>query len=272
MIIDGKKIARGTLEGLRAQKGTWREKIFAAFLVGENKESESFLKQKEKFAKELGIEFRLYRLSEDPSNDALRKKIGIIIRGSRFGGGIIQLPLPEKYSEQVILNAIPKEKDVDCLTEQALGGFYAGRWPVMPPAVAALKRILGEIHCTLDDKNVVVVGRGRLIGKPIYLWLLDKTREFASLYLENERSFQRLKDADLIISGVGKPHIIKGPHIKDGAAIVDFGYYFDQEKILGDADFESCSQKASYITPTPGGTGPIVVAELFYNFYLLNRR
>lgn len=272
MILDGKRIAQEVAHELKNNRGAWKKKFFAAFLIGENQISENFLKRKKKFAESIGVEFRLYTFSENFSNDALRKEIGRVMRGTTCGGGIIQLPLPAHHNDQTILNAIPKEKDPDCLSEKTLGGFYTERWVVQPPSVAALQRILAAANFDIRNKKVAIAGHGRLIGKPISLWLMDRAREVAVLYIDPISGNPHLKDADLIISGVGKPEIIKEEYIKEGAGIIDFGYGFDDGKLKGDVDFERCGKKASFITPTPGGTGPVLVAELFYNFYLLNRK
>ena len=271
IIIDGKKIAQEILAELNAKDGAWRNKFFAAFLVGNNKESESFLRQKAAYAAKAGIDFRIYELPESLSNDALRKKIGTVIKASRCGGGIVQLPIPEKFNDQAILNAIPKAKDPDCLSEQALGGFYTGRG-ILPPAVQALSRILDAAGVGLQNASVVVIGRGRLIGKPISLWLLDKTKHSHSIFFDPQQKSSQLMDADVIISGMGNPGMIRAEHIRDGAVLIDFGYASVEGKLRGDVDMDSCRTKASIITPTPGGTGPVVVAELFRNFYLLNSK
>jgi methylenetetrahydrofolate dehydrogenase (NADP+)/methenyltetrahydrofolate cyclohydrolase len=258
-IIDGTILAKRIIDGLAARGGAWKEKFCAAFLIGENQES-----------KALGLDFRIYRIATDSSNDEVRKFIGTVVRGSTCGGALVQLPLPEKFNEQAILNAIPKDKDIDCLSEAALGGFYTGRGEVSPPPVAALEAILKEMKCDPSGKNVVVAGRGRLIGMPIIHYFLRHARTVSSVYLEHEDDMQALKSADIIVSGVGKPELIKGQYIKTGAILVDFGYGRKDGRISGDVDIESCEKSASFCTKTPGGTGPMVVVKLFENFCRLN--
>src|SRR3989344_402981 len=274
-IVDGTILAKRIIDELAARGGAWKEKFCAAFLIGENPESISFLKQKESVAKVLGLDFRTYRIADTASNDEVRKFIGTTVRGSTCGGALVQLPLPartsgskasggpEKFNEQSIVNAIPKDKDVDCLSESSLGGFYTGRGAISPPPVAALEAILREMKCDPSGKNVVVAGRGRLIGMPIIHYFLRHARTVSSVYLEHEDDMRALKEADIIVSGVGKPGLITGQHIKAGAILIDFGYGRRGGKISGDVDIESCEKTASFCTKTPGGTGPVVVAELF---------
>ena len=174
-IIDGKKISQEIIDKLKSLPIP--QKIFAAILVGNNPQSESFLKQKEKVAKELGIDFRLYKFSDNLKNDDLRKEVLKIALLKKVGGVIAQLPLPEHINKHYVLNVIPREKDVDVLGERALGAFYNGRNLVLPPSVGVIDEILQTINYKLQTVSVAVIGRGFLIGKPIAIWLMDKTKE-----------------------------------------------------------------------------------------------
>jgi len=279
-IIDGKKIAGEIIDNLKSQPRP--ERILAAILIGENPASISFLNQKEKIAKELGIDFRIYKFPESIKNDDLREEVNKIALLKKVGGVIVQLPLPEQINKHYILNVIPREKDVDVLGERALGAFYNGRNPVLPPAVGVVQRILEatqkiRIHPNVPNKSEIlfnkaaIVGLGFLIGKPIATWLIGKVKE---IYLLDEGSnFEILKQADLVITGVGKAGLIKPEMLKENASIIDFGYDIINGKISGDFDINSlvASDKSlSFYTPTPNGTGPILVAKIFENFYKLN--
>lgn len=267
MIIDGKQIAKKIIDRLKTKPVP--QKNLAAILVGDDPASVSFLKQKEKVAKELGVDFRLYAYKEeDFTADSLRKEIGRVSGQKSVGGVIVQLPLPAKFNQQYALNALDPVKDIDVLGERSLGAFYAGRSRVLPPAVETLKEVLKEIGFDLDDKKVGVVGLGLLVGKPISVWLMKKTAEVR--LFDSKSDLGGLKTMDLIVSGVGKANLINGSMVKRGVGIVDFGYDFSGGKIRGDADVESLADIASFITPTPGGTGPILVSKLFENFFVLN--
>jgi methylenetetrahydrofolate dehydrogenase (NADP+)/methenyltetrahydrofolate cyclohydrolase len=271
VIVDGKKIAAEILAKLKAEPfdKLGARKFLAVILVGDDSASLSFVKQKEKAAKELGVDFRLYKFTSDVKNDELRDEVRKIAEHKTCGGVIVQLPLPEHINAQYVLNAIPREKDVDVLGERALGAFYASRNPVLPPAVGVVEEIAKIFNFQFPISNVAVVGLGVLVGKPVSMWLMRKA---AGLYLLHRGSdFSLLKNADLVISGVGKAGIIKPEMLKAGAGVIDFGY--DGGK--GDFDpsgleIRNSKLEISFYTPTPGGTGPILVAKVFENFYKLN--
>ena len=271
MIINGQKIAREIIEDLK--KLSSPKKFLAAFLAGSDPASLSFLKQKEKIAKELGIDFRLYQFPAEIKNDELRKEVLKTVQHKTCGGAIVQLPLPKYINKHYILNVIPREKDIDVLGERALGAFYTGRNPVLPPAVGVVEKILQNtkyVPVGIQNTRVAVVGLGFLVGQPIATWLTGKCSE---IYLLDEGSdLSILKQADLVISGVGKSGLIKPEMLKQGAGVIDFGYGMIDGKISGDLDNQIQNTKyeiLSFYTPTPGGTGPILVAQLFENFYRL---
>jgi len=268
MIIDGKKIAEEIAARLKAlpQPG----KFFGAAVVGDDPASLNFLKQKERVAKELGIEFRLYQLSADSTTDALRAEIGRLAQPQNCGGFIVQLPLPEKINRHYVLNAIPKGKDTDCLGEAALGAFYTERSSVMPPSVAAVEEILKLERRSLRDLKAVMVGAGLLIGKPVGFWLQNKVAELVVLDATVKNLHAKLGDADIVVSGAGQAHLFGPEHLREGALVIDFGFNQSGGKIVGDFNPAGAEEKNIHYTKTPGGTGPILVAELFENFYKLN--
>ncbi len=274
MIIDGKKIAGEIIEKLKS--GPAPKKIFAAVLVGENPASISFLKQKEKTAKELGVDFRIYKFPETAKNDELRKETVKIASLKKVGGVIVQLPLPEHLNSQYILNAVPREKDVDVLGERSIGAFYAGRNPVLPPPVGTIKEIIENLKLEIENLRVAIVGLGFLVGRPAAVWLMKKCRELR--LLDKGSDLNILKQADLVITATGQAGLIKPGMLKDDAGVIDFGYSMDKNgKIRGDfnvAEIEnqkSETKNINFYTPTPGGTGPILTAKIFENFYRLNK-
>lgn len=284
--IDGRAIAQNIIENLKKQEVP--KKIFAAVQVGENAVSENFLRQKENLAKELGVDFRVHRFPDTITNDELRKEVGKISTLKKVGGVIVQLPLPSMrmtYGESAhmnskslgrepyyVLNAIVREKDVDVLGERALGAFYNDRNIVLSPAVSTLQDVLHVSRLALHDSKVAVVGLGFLIGKPISVWLMKRCKE---LYLlDKESDLKILKEADLVIVGVGAPGLIKPEMLKDGAGVIDFGCSVVDGKIRGDFNCDmshvACDKgQGGFYTPTPGGTGPILVAKILENFYEL---
>jgi len=291
MVIDGKGIAAKIVARLKTLPQP--RKFFGAALVGDDPASINFLKQKERTAKDLGVEFRLYQLPANLSTDDLRAEIGRLAQPKNCGGFIVQLPLPEKINRHYVLNAIPKEKDADCLSEASLGAFYTERGKIVPPSVAAVEEILKSEKRNLRTLKVVMVGAGFLIGKPIGFWLQNKVSELVVLDINVKNIHEKLADADIVISGAGHAHLFGAKHLKDGAVIIDFGFNRTAEgKIVGDFEpgdkrpalrqrlrpaaperqrgEQATSDKDFDYTPTPGGTGPILVAKLFENFYQLN--
>lgn len=266
--ISGQEIAENIIYSLKSR--TTPKKILAAVLVGDDPFSLSFLKQKERVAKNLGVDFRVYKFSSDLKNDDLREEVGKISNQGSVGGVIIQLPLPEHINRYYILNAIPREKDVDVLGERAIGAVYAGRNQVLPPAAAVVREICERQAYDLKNKNIVVLGIGIVTGKPVSLWLMNESNNLT--IIRSGGDLRKLEEADLVISGAGKPGLIDPKILRRDAAVIDFGYENRDGKPAGDLDTrdEKSLKHLSFYTPTPGGTGPIVVAKLLENFYELN--
>lgn len=266
--VSGQEIAESITDSLKSRPTP--KKILAAVLVGDDPSSFSFLKQKEKVAKDLGVDFRIYKFSSDLKNDDLREEVRKISNQGSVGGVIVQLPLPEHVSRYYILNVIPREKDIDVLGERAIGAVYAGRNKVLPPAAATVKEICERQAYDLKNKNIVVLGIGIVTGKPVALWLMNESNNLT--VVRSGGDLERLKSADLIISGVGKPGLIDPKDLKRGASVIDFGYGSRDGKLMGDLDASSEDnlQHLTFYTPVPHGTGPIAVAMLFKNFYELN--
>lgn len=268
MIIDGRVIAARIIEEMKMRPRI--DKFFGAVLVGDDAASRNFLKQKEKTARELGIDFRLYELSADTTTDALREEIGRLAQPKNCGGFIVQLPLPEAVNKHYVLNAIPKEKDPDLLSEGALGMFYSGRGRIVPPSVAVVEEILGLHSENLRQLSAVVVGAGFLIGKPVGFWLQNRVAELTVIDSHAKHLREKLKEADIVVSGAGEANLFGADDLKNGAVVIDFGFNQNDGKIVGDFDPSGADEKNISYTKTPGGTGPILVAKLYENFYTLN--
>ncbi len=256
MLIDGRAIAWDILSDLKKKPAPG--KTLAAILVGAHTASVSFLKQKEKTAAELGVRFILNPFPASVSEQQLEGEMLRLAYDRGVGGIILQLPLPPGFNRDRLIKLIPKEKDVDGLN--GLG--------VLPPAAGALEEILKNLRFSMEGKRAVVVGRGVLVGVPIAAWL---TQAGAHLTVTDRDDLDRvtIHSADLIVSGVGVPGIISADLVRPGAVVVDFGSGLKDGKIRGDVEYEEVSRRGAVVTPTPGGTGPIVVAKLFENFYRL---
>lgn len=282
IVVDGKKIAEEILDGLR--KLPKPQKYLAGVIIGEDPASESFQSLKKRVAESLGLDYRIYHLDEKLSQDKLREEVGKLANHKTCGGILVQLPLPPGINRHYVINAIPRDKDVDVLGERAIGAFYNNRNKITPPAVAVVEEIFKRLEINPKEKRIAVVGPGFLIGRPIALWLTHKALEVD--VLRRGSSYETLKLADIVISGVGQAGLIKPDMLKAGAGVIDFGYSPAQKdadqtqidgemKLVGDFDPSPLSSKdyvldLNFYTPTPGGTGPILVAKLMENFYKLN--
>ncbi len=268
--ISGKAIAQKLIVDLK--KLPHPGKILAAILVGDDVDSQNFLKEKEKIGRQLGVRFKRYKLPGNWSPDELRHEVGRIALQQAVGGLLVQLPLPGDINPYYVINAVPRGKDVDVLGERALGAYYAGRNKVLPPAVATLEEILKIVDFNVSGKRVAVVGPGLLIGKPASVWLLGKASNIFVIDIGGDLS--PLKEADLVICGSGAAGVVKPSALKDGAGVVDFGYGRNSAgKLVGDFAAseltEDDRERLAFYTPTPGGTGPVLIAELFSNFFKL---
>ena len=285
-ILDGKKLSERILANLKKEIKNHRLKSrLAVISVGENPISQIFINQKEMACEKIGINFKLFKFPTKIKNSELKKEISGIVKNPANSGVIIQLPLPKKFLPEEILNLISEEKDIDVLSENSLGKFYQalpsfssknlggqGTLKILPPTVQGILYLFKNYKIDLKGKNVVIVGAGRLVGFPLAIQLLKEKATVSVLneFTKDAPSF--LKKADILISGVGKPNLIKGNMIKRGVIVIDAGTSVKNGRLVGDVDFKSVSQRASYITPVPGGVGPLTVACLLENLATLNKK
>lgn len=263
-ILDGKKLSEKTLFKLKKEAKNLNLKL-AVVLVGRNPVSQIFVNQKRKACQRVGIDFQLFKFSSKINNLKLKEKVIKIAKKPDVSGLIIQLPLPRNIKTQEILNLVPEEKDIDVLSEENLGKFYQSSLLILPPTIAAIRHILKNYRIRIKGKNIVLVGGGRLVGKPLTIWLLREKATFSVVNKFTKDISLFTKKADILISGAGKPNLIKGKMVKENVVVIDCGTSKVKGKIKGDVDFNSVSKKASYITPVPGGVGPVTVAMLLSN-------
>jgi methylenetetrahydrofolate dehydrogenase (NADP+)/methenyltetrahydrofolate cyclohydrolase len=268
-ILDGKKISEKILKNLK--KRVKKKLTLAVVFVGKNPISEIFIRRKKIICEKMGIGFRLYSFPSTISKNLLKKELIKIIKNPSNSGVIIQLPLPKKFNPEEFLNLIPEEKDVDVLSERNLGKFYQGSLKILPPTVAGILELLKQYKIELRGKNVVILGAGRLVGFPLALQLLKEKATVSVLNEFTKDTFFYTKKADILISAVGKANLVKGEMIKKGAVVIDAGASLWRGKLRGDVDFQSVSKKASFLTPSPGGVGPMTVAFLIKNLIQLSQ-
>lgn len=261
MIINGKEIAEKIKTDLK--KKAWGKGLSLAVVwVGDNPVSEKYIARKRKVGEEIGVEVKVYEYAEEISQEELEEEVKKLADRRDINGIIVQLPLPQHLDTEKILGLIPAEKDVDTLTSESR---------VDSPVVGAVKEILQSNNVKLENKRITVIGYGKLVGKPIAMWLATEGINLSIHIVSNEQERLEtiLPDSDIIISGAGSPGLIKPSMIKEGVVIIDAGTSESGGKLTGDAD-PACAEKCALFTPVPGGVGPLTVVMLFKNLLTLN--
>lgn len=265
MIIDGKKIAediQGTLK--RKIESAGHAPVLALVVVGEDPVIESFVRIKKRFAEKIGVHVEEHRFSEVIHTDTLLVKVEELSLDAGVHGIVVQLPLPATIDTEAVLGAIVPKKDVDVISHEGMMIFESGESRFMPPVVGAMKEILDREGVSLPGKKVVIVGLGRLVGKPAEIWFRNLGADVAVVTRTSIDIAEDIKQADILVLGAGSPSLVKPDMIKNGVVILDAGTSEEKGKLVGDAD-STCAEKSSVFTPTPGGIGPITVAVLFKN-------
>ena len=244
----------------------------AVVLVGQDKASKIYVGLKERRAKGIGMDFSLFQFSTDAQEDEIILKIRDLNKDVRINGIIVQVPLPEKFDTQRIINEISPEKDVDGFHPESIEKFEAGReifWPVFPKAIMTLLESSGE---DVSGRNAVVVANSEKFGE-VMKNALERKGILAEYVLSGDisKGIENIKNADIIITAVGEPGIIKGSMLKEGAVVIDGGITEEKEKVLGDVDIESVRDIAGYVSPVPGGVGPVTIACLLENVYIAHK-
>jgi len=265
-IIDGKKLSEEILrevkEGVAALPFT---PVFCDVLVGEDPSSIQYVKMKANKASSVGMTFRSANFPTSITTEELVKEIKILNEVENMCGIIIQLPLPVHIDRQTVLDAIHPALDVDCLGSVASDKFYTGESNLAFPTALASLAILDSLHLDLSGKNVLVLGQGLLVGRPVSRLLQLRGVPHKTITDSTEDKEVFIKAGDVIISGIGKGKYITGDMIKEGAVLIDAGTSESTGSIVGDVDAESVKNVAGYLSPVPGGVGPVTVAMLLKN-------
>lgn len=271
MILDGKKLAGEIKEGLKKEieelvgKGNPKPGL-AMVMVGENKASTIYVSSKIKYCEEIGIESKLIKFPKEIDEETLLNEIEKLNSNNEIHGILVQLPLPEHISAIKVIETISPTKDADCFTEENLGKLFLnlknGVYPCTPEGIIEL---LDHYELEIEGRDVVILGRSNIVGKPLALMFINRGGTVTICNSKTKALGEKIKKADIVISAIGHKHFITGEMIKEGAIVVDVGINRTEEKIYGDVDFESVKEIASYITPVPGGVGPMTVAMLFKN-------
>ncbi|PNU19361.1 bifunctional methylenetetrahydrofolate dehydrogenase/methenyltetrahydrofolate cyclohydrolase FolD [Geothermobacter hydrogeniphilus] len=269
-IIDGKVIAARLREEIR--QGTEQLKAggvtpgLAVVLVGEDPASKVYVAMKEKACGEAGIYSDEHKLPAETSEETLLGLIAQLNEDERIDGILVQLPLPEHIDERKVLEAISPSKDVDGFHPYNVGRLATGNPLFRPCTPYGVMKMLESVGCDLTGKEVVVVGRSNIVGKPVALMCLAAHATVTLCHSRTRDLPEVVRRADVVIAAVGRPQMIKGDWIKPGAVVIDVGVNrIGEKKLVGDVDFASVSERAGAITPVPGGVGPMTITMLLYN-------
>lgn len=269
-IIDGKAIAQRFRDKLKDEVRFLRERGLkpglAVVLVGDNPASLVYVKAKTKACEDIGIGSFQYNLHKDIAQKELLWQISELNNDPKAHGILVQLPLPRHLDEEMILEAISPEKDVDGFHPFNAGRLAIGKPLFQPCTPFGIMKLLEDKGIDIKGTEAVVVGRSNIVGKPIAFMLLQKDATVTICHSKTVNLQEKINKADILVAAIGKPNMIKGEWIKQGAVVIDVGINrLDNGKLVGDVEFESASQRASFITPVPGGVGPMTITMLMHN-------
>lgn len=272
-IIDGKMIATQIKDELKEEVNKLEAQgIFpglAVILVGNNSASQVYVKNKKTACEYIGIKSFSYELPEETSEQELLELIDTLNHDEAVSGILVQLPLPKHMDENKVILAIDPKKDVDGFHPQNVGALCVGLSGFISCTPAGVIELLKRSHVEIAGKHCVIVGRSNIVGKPVSLLLLREHGTVTICHSKTKNLTEHLKQADIVIAAVGIPKMIQGNQLKKGAVVIDVGINRDETgKLCGDVDFASCEEVASYITPVPGGVGPMTIAMLMHNCVL----
>lgn len=273
-LLKGKKVADKILKEIERNIKKYNLKpALAVILVGDDKSSEIYVKLKEKAAKRIGIAFRLFKFKKTASENAIINTIKKLNQNKKISGIIVQLPLPRKFNTQKIINTIDIGKDADGFHPRNVREFIKYRavvWPVFPHAIA---RLIKSSGIKIENKKSVVLANSIRFGEVMKAALRNKRMKAEYILVKNlKNSLKKIKSSDIVVSALGKPGFIAGAMIKKNAVVIDGGITKVGGKVLGDVDFESVKKVVGYLTPVPGGVGPVTIACLLENVYLAAKK
>lgn len=269
-LIDGKTVSAAVKESVRLEveqlKREGVEACLAVIIVGSDPASRVYVNNKKKACELTGIRSEEYALPEETTQQELLSLIDRLNADEKVNGILCQLPLPKHIDENTVIERIDPKKDVDMFSCVNVGKMWVGDGVFLPCTPAGVMELLAYYHIDLCGKNCVVVGRSNIVGKPMACLLLEKNATVTVCHSRTKNLAEICRSADVIVAAVGKAKFITADMVKDGAVVVDVGINRNENgKLCGDVDFENVKEKASFITPVPGGCGPMTIAMLMKN-------
>ena len=259
-IIDGKAVSASVKEEKGLKVG------LAVVIVGNDPASRVYVNNKKKACEAVGFQSFEYALDENTTQEQLLDLVQVLNRDDRVNGILVQLPLPKHIDEKAVINAISPNKDVDAFHPVNVGKIMIGEYSFLPCTPAGVMRLIESTGVDITGKECVVVGRSNIVGKPQAMLLLQKNGTVTICHSRTKDLKEKCLSADILVVAIGKAKFITGDMIKEGAVVIDVGMDRDENgKLCGDVDFESAEKRAGYITPVPGGVGPMTIAMLMKN-------
>ncbi|MBR7110389.1 MAG: bifunctional methylenetetrahydrofolate dehydrogenase/methenyltetrahydrofolate cyclohydrolase FolD [Clostridia bacterium] len=269
-IIDGKLVSkefraemREKFEMIKAKTG--KEVGLAVVLVGDDPASAIYVRNKIKACEEVGVKSYAYRLDKDTKEEDLADLVMKLNNDDNVQGILVQLPLPKHINSERIVGMVADEKDVDGFSEKNVGRLVLGKSCFRSCTPAGVMKLLEYYGIDVSGKRAVVIGRSNIVGKPMAMMLLEKNATVTICHSKTENIAEVTKQADILVAAVGRAHFVTADMIKEGAVVIDVGMNKLDGVTVGDVDFESVSKKASFITPVPGGVGPMTITMLMAN-------
>ncbi|MEI3019214.1 MAG: bifunctional methylenetetrahydrofolate dehydrogenase/methenyltetrahydrofolate cyclohydrolase FolD [Ruminococcus sp.] len=270
-LISGKAVSAALRTQIREETAALRENHgihpgLAVVLVGNDPASQIYVRNKQKACEEVGFRAFEYRLNENSTQEQLLDLIRVLNKDDKVHGILVQLPLPKHIDEQTVILTITPEKDVDAFHPMNVGRIMIGNYEFLPCTPAGVMELIDSTGVDLNGANCVVVGRSNIVGKPMAMLLLHRNATVTICHSRTRNLAEVCAGADILVSAVGKPHFIRADMVKDGAVVIDVGMNHDENgKLCGDVEFAEVEPKASYITPVPGGVGPMTITMLLKN-------
>lgn len=270
VIIDGKQISASVKDEVKKEVEQLNQQgicpCLAVVIVGDDPASRVYVNNKKKACAYTGMESREYALSGETSEEELLKLVEELNRDNSVNGILVQLPLPKQIDETKILHAISPAKDVDAFHPVNVGKIMVGDYDFLPCTPAGCMELIRSTGVSVEGKSCVVVGRSNIVGKPMAMLLLHANGTVTICHSKTRNLAEICRQADILVAAVGKAKMITGDMIKEGAVVIDVGMNrLPNGKLCGDVDFESAKEKAGFITPVPGGVGPMTIATLMKN-------
>lgn len=269
-IIDGKTVSAAVKQRVADEVKILNQKgisvCLAVILVGEDPASKIYVSNKKKACEQLGIISKEYVLPADTDQEEILSLIEQLNNDKTVNGILCQLPLPKGLDEKAVIDAISPEKDVDAFHPVNVGKIMIGDYDFLPCTPAGIMEMLAYYNIDVSGKECVVIGRSNIVGKPMSMLLLHKNGTVTICHSKTKNLCEVTSKADILVAAVGKANFVTADMVKDGAVVIDVGMNRNSDgKLCGDVDFQAVSQKASYITPVPGGVGPMTIATLMQN-------